>query len=158
MDVFLYAPEQFENLCVTARTLEVFGCSRCYVFDPNRLVRERYGKSYGQRLRTVSSGAFEKIEWRRVPEPSTFLAEFQGRAVATVPRKDASSLFSFRFRESDLIVLGPERAGLPESVIAACAAQITIPQRGVTESLNVSVAAGIVIAEWHRQAALGLLE
>jgi tRNA G18 (ribose-2'-O)-methylase SpoU len=158
MDVFLYAPEQFENLCVTARTLEVFGVSRCYVFDPHRLVRDRYGKSYGQRLRTVSAGAFAKIAWQRVAEPGTFLADFAGRAVATVARPDAASLFTFRFRESDLIVLGPERAGLPENVTSACAAQITIPQRGVTESLNVAVASGIVIAEWQRQAALELLE
>jgi hypothetical protein len=36
-----YAPEQFENLCVLARTLEVFGFARCYVFDPHRIMRER---------------------------------------------------------------------------------------------------------------------
>jgi len=158
MDVLLYAPEQFENLCVIARTLEVFGFSRCYVFDPNRLVRERYGKSYSQRLRTVSSGAFHKIEWVRVAEPSAFLAEFQGRTVATVPRRDANSLFTFRFRASDLVVFGPERAGLPETVVSGCGAQITIPQRGVTESLNLAVASAIVLAEWQRQATVGLLE
>ncbi len=158
MDVFLFAPEQFENLCVTARTLEVFGFARCYVFDPHRLVRERYGKSYGQRLRTVSAGAFEKIEWQRVAEPSAFLADFKGRRVATVPSSSATSLFAFRFRESDLLLLGAERAGLPPDVLALCEARITIPQRGVTESLNVAVASGIVIAEQQRQAALGLLE
>lgn len=158
MDVFLYAPEQFENLCVTARTLEVLGFARCYVFDPHKLVRERYGKSYGQRLRTVSAGAFEKIDWQRVADPSAFLAERKGRRVATVPSQSATSLFEFRFRESDLLLLGPERAGLPPEILAACDAQITIPQRGVTESLNVAVASGIVLAEWQRQAALGLLE
>ena len=55
MEVFVHAPEQFENLCVLARTLEVFGFERCHVFDPRRLVRDRYGKSYGQKLRTVSA-------------------------------------------------------------------------------------------------------
>ena len=158
MDVLLYAPEQFENLCVTARTLEVFGFARCYVFDPHKLVRERYGKSYGQRLRTVSAGAFEKIEWQRVADPISFLADFPGRRVATVPSQGATSLFEFRFRESDLLLLGAERAGLPPETLNRCEAQITIPQRGVTESLNVAVASGIVLAERQRQAALGLLE
>jgi TrmH RNA methyltransferase len=158
LDVFLYAPEQFENLCVLARTLEVFGFPRCYVYDPHRLVRDRYGKSYGQRLRTVSAGAFGKIEWQRVagnvPE---FLRAHPGRRIATVPRQEASSLYRFRFQRSDLLLIGAERAGLPPDVLAECQVQITIPQTGVTESLNVAVASGIVIGEWKRQEALGLI-
>ncbi|HEX3776542.1 MAG TPA: TrmH family RNA methyltransferase [Polyangiaceae bacterium] len=158
MDVFLYAPEQFENLCVLARTLEVFGFRRCYLFDPRRLVRERYGKSYAQRLRTVSAGAFEKIEWLRVPDPGSFLGGHLGRRVATVPRREARSLFEFRFRHSDLLLIGAERAGLAPEILARCEEQITIPQFGVTESLNVAVASGIAIAEYKRQEALALLE
>ncbi|HYQ40497.1 MAG TPA: TrmH family RNA methyltransferase [Polyangiaceae bacterium] len=158
MDVFLYAPEQFENLCVLARTLEVFGFERCHVFDPHRIVRERYGKSYGQKLRTVSAGAFFKITWQRIEQdPLSFLRGHPGRRVATVPRKDAASLHYFRFRESDLLVIGAERSGLPVEVLAECEARVTIPQAGVTESLNVAVASGIVLAEFKRQEALGLL-
>lgn len=157
MEVFVHAPEQFENLCVLSRTLEVFGFERCYVFDPHRIVRDRYGKSYGQKLRTVSAGAFSKIEWLRVEAPVAFLRAQPGRRVATVPRKSATSLHHFRFRESDLLVIGSERRGLEASVLAECQTQITIPQSGMTESLNVAVASGIVLAEFKRQAALGLL-
>jgi tRNA G18 (ribose-2'-O)-methylase SpoU len=158
MDVFLYAPEQFENLCVLARTLEVFGFRHCYVYDPHRLVRERYGKSYGQRLRTVSAGAFHKIEWRRVeasvPE---FLRAHAGRRVATVPRQSATSLFQFRFQRTDLLLIGAEGSGLAPEILDECQEQVTIPQAGVTESLNLAVASGIVLCEWKRQEALGLL-
>jgi len=158
LDVFLYAPEQFENLCVLARTLEVFGFARCYVYDPHRLVRDRYGKSYGQRLRTVSAGAFAKVQWLRVegnvPE---FLRAHPGRRVATVPRQQASSLYEFRFRRSDLLLIGAEGAGLTPEILNECQVQVTIPQTGVTESLNVAVASGIVIGEWKRQEALGLV-
>jgi len=158
MDVFLYAPEQFENLCVLARTLEVFGFQRCHVYDPHRLVRERYGKSYAQRLRTVSAGAFQKIEWQRVvTEVPEFLRAFAGRKIATVPRPSATSLHRFGFRHSDLLLIGAEGTGLPPAVLAECQAEVTIPQTGVTESLNLAVASGIVIAEWKRQEALGLL-
>ena len=158
MEVFVYAPEQFENLCVLARTLEVFGFERCHVFDPHRLVRDRYGKSYGQKLRTVSAGAFSKIAWLRVEtEPLAFLRSYPGRCVATVPRRSATSLHHFRFRPSDLLVIGSEGQGLPAEVLVECRAQITIPQAGVTESLNVAVASGIVLAEFKRQEALGLL-
>ena len=158
LDVFLYAPEQFENLCVLARTLEVFGFQRCYVYDPHRLVRERYGKSYAQRLRTVSAGAFEKLEWRRiVDEIPQFLRAHAGRRIATVPRQSALSLHRFRFRHSDLLLIGAEAGGLPPAILEECQEQVTIPQAGLTESLNLAVASGIVLAEWKRQEALGLL-
>jgi len=159
MEVLVYAPEQFENLCVLARTLEVFGFSQCYVFDPHRLVRERYGKSYAQRLRTVSAGAFAKIGWQRIEtDPIAFVQSYAGRRVATVPpRPSAVSLHAFRFQRSDLLLIGSEGHGLDAAVLELCQAQITIPQAGVTESLNVAVASGIVLAEWKRQEALGLL-
>src|SRR6187402_109116 len=142
-----------------ARTLEVFGFETCHVFDPHRLVRERYGKSYGQRLRTVSAGAFAKIRWQRIEaEPLEFLRAYPGRRVATVPAANATSLHVFRFRSTDLLIIGAERHGLPPEALALCDERITIPQAGVTESLNVAVASGIVIAEWARQRALGLLD
>jgi len=159
MDVFVYAPEQFENLCVLARTLEVLGFATCHVYDPHRIVRERYGKSYSQKLRTVSAGAFSKIHWQRVEgDPLDFLRAQPGRRVATVPRRGATSLHHFRFRASDLLLIGSEGHGLDASILELCQAHITIPQAGVTESLNVAVASGIVLAEWKRQEALGLLE
>ena len=159
MQVYMHAPEQFENLCVLARTLEVFGFERCHVFDPHRIVRDRYGKSYGQKLRTVSAGAFSKIAWLRIePDPLQFLRSYPGRKVATVPRQSAASLYHFRFRHSDLLVIGSEGRGLDAAILAECQAHVTIPQEGVTESLNVAVAAGIALAEFKRQEALCLLE
>ena len=159
MEVFLYAPEQFENLCVLARTLEVLGFTHCHVYDPHRLVRERYGKSYSQRLRTVSAGAFSKIQWRRVAsDPLELLRAHSGRRVATVPRQAASSLHHFRFRSTDMLIIGSEGRGLEQSVLELCDQCITIPQSGVTESLNVAVASGIVLSEYRRQEALELLE
>ena len=158
LEVFLYAPEQFENLCVLARTLEVFGFQRCYVYDPHRFVRERYGKSYAQRLRTVSAGAFHKLAWQRVErDVPAFLRAYPGRSVATVPRTSATSLYEFRFQRSDLLLIGAEGGGLPADVLAQCQEQLTIPQAGVTESLNLVVASGIALFEWKRQEALGLL-
>jgi hypothetical protein len=70
-NVLLHAPQDFRNLCVLARTLEVFGHRECYVFDPRRLVRERYGKSRTREMRVVSAGAFSKIHWQRIEDAGT---------------------------------------------------------------------------------------
>jgi tRNA (cytidine/uridine-2'-O-)-methyltransferase len=150
--VLVYAPEDFNNVCVLARTLEVLGVDTCLVYDPNRLIRRRYGKSYSRRLRAVSAGAFFRIRFERVAEPVEFIKEYAGRSIATVPERSATSLHDFRFREDDLLVFGSEGRGLPGEVIEACDEHLTIPQRGATQSLNLSVASGIVLAEWFRQA------
>jgi tRNA G18 (ribose-2'-O)-methylase SpoU len=151
--VFLVAPQDFRNLCVIARTLEVLGYEECHVFDPARLVRERYGKSRAREARVVSAGAFEKLRWVRVDEPLAFLAAHPARAIATVAAPDAPRLEAFRFQATDLVVFGSESHGLSPEIVAACSATITIAAAGVTQSLNLAVSLAIVLFEQRRQAA-----
>lgn len=47
-------------------------------------------------------------------------------------------------------VLGSEREGLPEEVVAACAASATIPLAGAAESLNVAMAGTVALYDWRR--------
>lgn len=149
--VFLYAPQDFHNLCLLVRTLEAFGHRECAVFDPHHLVRERYGKVRTRELRAVSAGAFEKMTWRRIELPDVFLAEHSGRVIATVADASATSLGAHRFEASDLIVFGAESDGLPSEVVAKSDAAVTIPLLGETRSLNLAVAVGIVLFEVERQ-------
>ena len=43
------------------------------------------------------------------------------------------------------LVLGNEEAGLPRDLAAACGMRLTLPGSGAVESLNVSVAAAVLI-------------
>ena len=151
VNVFLYAPQDFRNLCVLARTLEVFGHLECYVFDPRRLVRDRYGKSRGREMRVVSAGAFSKIGWNRVEDPARFLADYPGRVIAMVADASATELTRFHFSPEDLLVFGSESQGLPLAVVDDADATVTIPSRGQTQSLNLAVSMGIVLFEAQRQ-------
>ena len=49
-------------------------------------------------------------------------------------------------------VVGAEREGLPEDVLAACDAAATIPQAGDAESLNVAMAGTVALYERSRRA------
>lgn len=152
--VFLYAPQDFRNLCVLARTLETFGHAECFVYDPYRLIRERYGKSRRREMRVVSAGAFDAIRWQRVEEPERFLRDYAGRVVATVAQGEhALPLTAHRFHADDLLLFGSEAQGLPEGALTCADARVTIPARGVTRSLNLAVALGVVLFEAHRQLA-----
>ena len=151
VSVLLHAPQDFHNLCLLGRTLEAFGYRRCLVFDPHRLVRERYGKVRSREMRAVSAGAFEKIAWVRVDDPGEVLATHAGRVVAAVADPCASSLCEHKFEDTDLIVFGSESFGLPQDVIAASQVAVTIPLLGETQSLNLAVSLGIVLFEVQRQ-------
>lgn len=151
MRVFLDAPQDFEHVCVIARTLEVLGVDRCFVHDPHRLIRPRYGKSRTRRLKTVSAGAFFRVAFERIEEPGAFLASLPGRKVATVPDRRATPLTEFRFRPDDVVVFGSEGHGISPELLEFCGERVTIPQRGITQSLNLGVATGIVLFEFFRQ-------
>jgi len=151
--VFLHAPQDFRNLCAISRTLEVFGLAECWVFDPHRLIRERYGKSRSREQRVVSSGAFQKISWTRVDQPEQFLSSYAGRVVATVATADATEVTRYQFHDTDLLLFGSESHGLPADLVASCAGRVTIQSRGQTQSLNLAVAFGVVLFECQRQLA-----
>ena len=150
--VFLHAPRDFTNLCVIARTLDAFGVPSCAVFDPHRLIRPHYGKSYSRRLRNVSAGAFSRVHWQTVGDPIDFLGQYDGRRIAVSSSPTAASVYGVAFGPDDLLVFGSERHGIPADVAAACDLECTIPTSGETQSLNLAVAVGIVLAEYVRQA------
>jgi len=52
-------------------------------------------------------------------------------------------------------VLGSEREGLPDEVVAACAASATVPLRGHAESLNVAMAGTVALYDWLRRHGAG---
>ena len=151
LEVLVHAPEDFNNLCVLARTLEVLGVRRCYVFDPHRIIRSSYGKSYTRRLKTVSAGAFFRVDFVQVSDPAEFIGGYCDRTIATVPDESATSLYDFEFFREDLLVFGSEAHGLPAEIVGACDIRLTIPQRGATQSLNLCVASGMILGEWFRQ-------
>jgi RNA methyltransferase, TrmH family len=49
------------------------------------------------------------------------------------------------------LVVGPEGAGLPDDVIARAPLRVTVPMQAPVESLNVGVAAGVLLFEAARQ-------
>lgn len=76
------------------------------------------------------------------------------KLVAAVPRGGAS------LHELDLtgplaVLLGGEGPGLSDDVLSAADTRLTIPMAGAVESLNVAVAAALILYEARRQRALG---
>lgn len=63
----------------------------------------------------------------------------------------ATAHLDFAFRASDILLLGRESAGVPDDVHRRADARIAVPMRPGLRSLNVAVAAAIVLGEALRQ-------
>ena len=61
------------------------------------------------------------------------------------------SICEFDFTQPVAIVIGNEGQGVRPELIAACSAEVTIPQASNFDSLNAAVAAGVMLYETHRQ-------
>ncbi|GIV22518.1 MAG: RNA methyltransferase [Bacteroidia bacterium] len=68
--------------------------------------------------------------------------------VAAVPPSSAACSYrEWDWHTPTLLLLGSEEKGLPSEYLRLCEAQLTIPHAPQVESLNVSVATGILLAE-----------
>ena len=72
------------------------------------------------------------------------------RVIATAPR-GGTRLAHCDLRGPAVIVLGGEGPGIPDAVLAAADERVTIPMQPPVESLNVAVAAALVLYEASRQ-------
>ena len=81
---------------------------------------------------------------------STFLTQNRGRLLLLTTSGDLP-YHCFRFRVDDTLLLGRESAGVPEAVHQAADARLRIPLRPETRSLNMALAAAVVLGEALRQ-------
>jgi TrmH family RNA methyltransferase len=77
------------------------------------------------------------------------LAEFRAEGAVALVAHGAPPMSELD-RSVSRFVLGSEREGLPEEVLAACATSATIPLTGPAESLNVAMAGTIALYDWRR--------
>jgi tRNA (cytidine/uridine-2'-O-)-methyltransferase len=79
-----------------------------------------------------------------------FRVTLQGRIILA-STKAQTPYTSFAFRPDDTLLMGQETAGVPDAVHAAADAAVLIPMQGSTRSLNVALAAGMILGEMLRQ-------
>ena len=61
------------------------------------------------------------------------------------------TIWDFRFRPNDILLMGRESAGAPDEIHARADARLKIPLAPGARSLNVAVAAAVTLAEARRQ-------
>jgi tRNA (cytidine/uridine-2'-O-)-methyltransferase len=101
-------------------------------------------------LKRAGMDYLELANYRRHDSWAAFAAQREGRLVL-LSSKASHPYTEFVFAPDDVLLLGRESAGVPDSVRDAADARLRIPLMPGLRSLNVAVAAAMVLGEALRQ-------
>ncbi len=105
----------------------------------------------------TASGAAESVPYIMVTNLARTIDELQERRITVIGTADGTeaTLYDIEVPASVAWVLGAEGVGLRRLTRERCDALVSIPMAGQVSSLNVSVAAGVVLYETMRRTRLG---
>lgn len=141
--VALYQPDIAGNVGAVMRTCACLGTALDLIepmgfqWDDKRVARA--GMDY-----------IDHVAVTRHRDWDAFEAQTAGRLVLLTTR-GATPLHDFAFAPGDVLLFGRESAGVPDAVHARADARVVIPMAPGVRSMNLSVSAGIVLAEALRQ-------
>ena len=100
----------------------------------------------------VAEGGVEELRIARTTDLADTLSRLRARGVRVVGADGhaTTGAIGFAYARPTVLVLGNEREGLAERVRAQCDAVVAIRGSGKIESLNVAVAAGVLMSELVR--------
>lgn len=106
-----------------------------------------------RRLKRAGMDYLDLAELTRHASWARFLEERRGRLVL-LTTKAPLPYHNFAFRADDILLLGRESEGVPVAVHEAVDARLRIPLRPGARSLNMALAAAMVLGEALRQTEL----
>jgi TrmH family RNA methyltransferase len=103
----------------------------------------------------ASMGSLFGVKVARLPDAAAFLDWARAHAVTVIATSGNAPAdhWSVRYRPPLTILLGSEGRGLPEDLLAGADECVRIPMTGTPESLNLAVAAGVMLYEVRRRLA-----
>ncbi len=81
---------------------------------------------------------------------AAFLQRSTDLKVIGTSDKATSSAFGVTFPQTILLLLGSERQGLSDQYVSLCSQMLRIPMEGACDSLNISVAAGVMLYQIYQ--------
>lgn len=140
----LYQPDIAGNVGAVLRTAACLDVT-CDIIEPcgfafSERAIKRAGMDYAAQAR-ISRHA----DW------ASFLETLNGARLVLMSSKASTPLPNFVFQPDDVILMGSESSGAPAEVHDRADARVYIPMAAGFRSLNISVSAGIALAEALRQ-------
>ena len=130
------------NVGAVFRSAEAFGIARI-------ILVEGTASPEHVRAQRTSRGTTDVVPWEFMPEAEvvSFLKSYDFESVIAL-ELGGTSINEFAFPKRGVAVLGSEEFGISPEILSCCGSRVSIPMGGSKGSLNVSVAAGILLQRW----------
>lgn len=139
------------NVGAIFRTADAFGVSKVYLTGYTPIPENIYS---GIKISKTALGSEKFVPWEYCKSPLTLINKMkkQGVRVVALENHKGKSIQIKKFKPKFplLLILGEEVGGVDEFLLKKCSQIVEIPMLGKKESLNVSVAFGIM-AFWIAQ-------
>lgn len=135
------------NISAVMRTCDAVGIQDIYILNTKIPRHRKFGaKSSSSAAKWLTVHQYEDVQlcFRE-------LRNHYRKILTTHLSSDAVSLYDIDFTESIALVFGNEHAGVSDEIRALADGNFIIPQMGIIQSLNISVACAVSIYEACRQ-------
>jgi tRNA (guanosine-2'-O-)-methyltransferase len=135
------------NISAVMRTCDSVGIQEVFVLTTRMPKHEKFGWR-------SSSGAYKWLTVHQFENLDECLIEVRSRysrVMTTLLSHEATDIYAFDFTSSIALVFGNEFKGCSPEMIAQCDGSLVIPQVGIIQSLNISVACAVTLYEAFRQ-------
>lgn len=144
MEIALYQPDIAANAGTLARLCACLGI-RLTIIEPAGFTWD------DSKLRRAGMDYLDVAAIHRSPSWEAFRGQLAGRRLLLLSTRASTPYLDFAYRPDDVLLLGRESSGVPESVHASADARLIIPMVAGVRSLNVALAAAMVTGEALRQ-------
>ena len=144
IEIALYQPDIAPNAATILRMCACFGLT-CRIVEPAGFVMTDAA------FRRAGMDYLDRAALLREPSWAGFRQATAGRRSVLLTTRASLPYWDFAFRPGDVIVMGRESAGVPDSVHQEVEARLTIPMQPGLRSLNVALACAMVTGEALRQ-------
>jgi tRNA (cytidine/uridine-2'-O-)-methyltransferase len=143
MRIALYQPEIAQNVGTILRMCACLGVSVDII--------EPCGFPFNSpKFKRSAMDYLNHVEIQRHNSWEEFYAQKTGRLVLLTPHTD-NIYYDYKFESTDVLILGQESCGVPQSVMEKSDALLKIPMKEGMRSLNVAMAGAMVLSEGLRQ-------
>lgn len=135
------------NISAVMRTCDAVGVQEIYVLNTKIPPHKKWGaKSSSSAAKWLTIHQYENAA-----ECFSSLRKRYSKILTTHLSSDAISLHNIDFTKSIALVFGNEHSGVSDEIRALADGNFIIPQVGIIQSLNISVACAVTLYEAFRQ-------
>lgn len=145
--IILHNIRSVENVGAMFRTADAAGIDKIYLTGYTPTPLDRFGRKRGDMAKSAL-GAEEFVSWEHKKTIFPLLSRLKKEGYLIIAIEQDRKSVDYRkvgTGDKNAFIVGAEVTGIPKNILEKCDIIAEIPMRGKKESLNVSVALGVVL-------------